>query len=405
MPWGARARATLSRLVDESKVESVVEWLVNGAPGAPRSPDVLEGVTTRLRQAGIPIEHAEAFVRTLHPHIVGRSFVWEPGSAVEVRENSYAYLHSAEFQAGPVGRVFRTGEWVRRRLCEALPEAERAVLGQLAERGFTELVAAPFHFLSGQVHAVAFATKVPGGFTDGQIAAMRRVVPPLSRIAEILALSRTAANLLSTYVGRAAGERILAGQIQRGDIEPIRAVIWFSDLRGFTSLAAQVTPGELIVTLNEVFDCQVPAIEQRGGEVLKFMGDGMLAILPLQPGDSDASERCAAALDAAKEALAALEALNTKRAGRGQPAVRFGLALHVGEVAYGNIGGAGRLDFTCIGPAVNLAARLEGLTGQLKTDVVVSEAFAELAKLRVYFRDLGTFELKGVGAPQRVFAP
>lgn len=404
MPDAPRpARGTLPAEVDVEKVDSLVAWLVNGVPGASRSSDVLEGVAGRLRDAGIPLERAEAFVRTLHPHIVGRSFVWATGTPVEVRENTYAYLHSAEFQASPVGQVFRDGEWVRRRLDQPLPEAEAPLLRPLVEQGLTELVAAPFQFLSGQIHAVSFATKRPGGFTDEHIAAMHRVVPPLSRIAEILALSRTAANLLNTYVGRAAGERILAGQIQRGDIEPIRAVIWFSDLRGFTSLAAQVTPGELIVTLNEVFDCQVPAIEQRGGEVLKFMGDGMLAILPLGTDDASAAATCSVAIDAADQAFKALDELNARRVTRGQPAVRFGLALHVGEVAYGNIGGAGRLDFTCIGPAVNLAARLEGLTGKLEANLVISEEFVRVS--RKSFRDLGTFELKGVTEPQRVFAP
>lgn len=387
--------------------EDVFEWLVRGAPGAKRSPEVLEGVCTRLRAAGVPLDRSEAFVRTLHPHVVGRSFVWQVGGPVEVREHAYAHLRAPEFAEGPVGQVFHTG--MSRRLRLAGPEAtaegtvaSRVYGERLAAEGYTDLVVAPLSFLSGEVHAISMATRSPQGFSEAHLAAFERIVLPLTRVAEILALSRTAANLLDTYVGRGAGERILAGHIQRGDLEPIRAVIWFSDLRGFTALAAETTPGELIATLNEVFDCQVPVVQGAGGEVLKFMGDGMLAIVPLQDPAGDA-EVCRRALEASEASFALLAALNERRVARGAPSVRFGLALHVGEVNYGNIGGAGRLDFTCIGPAVNLAARLEALTGKLDERVVLSDAF-----VRASGRDataLGEFELKGVPGLSRVYRP
>jgi len=230
------------------------------------------------------------------------------------------------------------------------------------------------------------------------LAALARVVRPLSRVAEILALRRTAASLLTTYVGRNAGERILAGRIVRGDIETLRAVIWFSDLRGFTEMSARLPPAEIIETINQVFECQVPAIEQRGGEVLKFIGDGMLAIFPVDETSTPAL-RTAAALEAADQAFAALAALNTTRTA----ALQFGLALHLGEIAYGNIGSSNRLDFTVIGSAVNLAARLEGLTGKLGRPLLLSEALAAHATRPL--DELGAFELKGVPGKQRVYAP
>src|SRR6185312_14721747 len=212
-------------------------------------------------------------------------------------------------------------------------------------------------------------------------------LPPLARLAEIFALRRVAGNLLSTYAGRASGDRILAGRILRGDVETLRAVIWFSDLRGFTEMSARRTPTEIVSVLNELFDCQVPAIERHGGKVLKFIGDGLLAIFPVQ---DDVTSRCEAALAAATEAFAALDARNT----RASEPIRFGLALHVGEVAYGNIGGASRLDFTAIGPAVNVASRLEGLTGKLGVRLVLSSALAPHTSLAL--EDLGELELKGV---------
>ncbi|HUJ63351.1 MAG TPA: adenylate/guanylate cyclase domain-containing protein, partial [Kofleriaceae bacterium] len=291
--------------------------------------------------------------------------------------------------------VFSTRRELRRRIDRASAR-EFPVLGDLAAEGYTDYLCAPLVFTNGEVHGAAFATRHPAGFSDAELADIRHVLRPLARIAEIFALRRVATNLLSTYVGHDSGARILAGRITRGDVETIRAVIWFSDLRGFTAMATTRSPSEIIEVLNELFDCQVPAIDHHGGEVLKFIGDGLLAIFPLAD-DGDVATRCADALAAARDAFGALDARNTKA----PVAIEFGLALHVGEVAYGNIGGASRLDFTAIGTAVNLAARLEGLTGRLGRRVVLSAELAGHAGVPTV--DLGTFELKGVPGAPRVF--
>lgn len=386
-------------------VSAVVSWLVEGARGATRSPEVITRMSSDLRRLGLPIDRTEAFVRTLHPHIAGRSFVWRPGQPAEVHEQTYEYLESAGFSASPVGQVFRTGEWARRTLTARMsfPDDEAEYLSALAGRGYRDLIVAPLHFLSGQVHAVSFATKDPNGFSDEHTEALAAVIAPLARITEIFAQSKTAANLLDTYVGHGAGERILAGKVVRGDIEVIRAVVWCSDLRGFTSLLAQTEPAEVVSTLNEVFDCQVPAIERHGGEVLKFMGDGLLGIFPLYEGQQRLEQACKEALQAADEAFGALIGVNARRIARKRVPVRFGLGLHVGELAYGNVGGAGRLDFTCIGSAVNVAARLEDLTSRLNRDLLVTEDFAKASG-----RDMdlvGEYEVKGVTGMMKVYAP
>ncbi len=366
-------------------VQPIFDWLVSGAPGAATAADVVAKLAPELRGAGVPIDRVEAFVRTLHPHIVGRSFEWTPGQPVTVREMSYAWLQSSAFTDGPAARVCATGQPVRLR----------------DHGGYTDYYAGAIRFLSGQVHAITFATRAAGGFTAEHIAAIERILPPLSRVAEILALSRTAANLLNTYVGHDAGERILAGKIQRGDTDSIRAVLWFSDLRGFTQLSATLPPPEIMRVLNDLFDCQVPAIERHAGEVLKFMGDGLLAIFPL--GDRATAAVCDDALAASSGAFDALFAQNGRRVLAGAVPIQFGLALHVGDVAYGNIGGSGRLDFTCIGPAVNLASRLEGLTSKLARPVIVSREFAQITTRPM--ESLGSFELKGVEGATEVFAP
>ncbi len=383
-------------------VEAIHQWLVEGAPGTDRPGMVVGKMCDALLDVGIPIDRVGAFIRTLHPHIMGRRFLWSPGKPVQVAEASHAILNSVEFKTSPVAYVMETGQTFRRRLREDPPHREQTVIGPLAAEGFTDYLAIPIKFMSGESHAITFATMSPSGFQDEHVQTLQRVVVPLSRVAEVMALRRVAANLLSTYVGHDAGERILAGKIQLGDTETIHAVIWFSDLRGFTALSGSTSADALIATLNEVFDCQVRAIEKYGGEVLKFIGDGLLAIFPTNK-SPDRAVACARALDAAGEAFRALEGVNAKRLERGDGPVRFGLALHIGDVAYGNIGGAGRLDFTCIGTAVNLAARLESLTGQLKRDIVVSSAFA--AHTNYPTESIGSFALKGVTNPEIVFAP
>lgn len=377
-------------------VQGLFDWLVDGAAGAPTPMAVISRMGDELRAAGVPVDRISAFVRTLHPAIVGRGFFWQPGEAVRVSENPWSGLQSDEYKRSAAARVVETAAEVRVRLGRE-PTTFSGLEG-LTKEGFTDYLMLPLKFMGGSVHSISFATRAAGGFSDEHVGAIRTVVRPLSRVAETLALMRTAVNLLNTYVGRNAGEQILKGKIQRGDTESIRCVIWFSDLRGFTSLSGEHTPTEIIAVLNQFFDCQVPFIEKHGGEVLKFMGDGMLAIFPIT---DTVTAAAAHAVQATKDAYAALDALNATRAKTNEAALRFGVALHVGDVAYGNIGGAGRLDFTAIGPAVNLASRIEGLTGKLEKRVLLSEQLVKEASVET--RSVGRFELKGVTGQQEVF--
>jgi adenylate cyclase len=377
----------------EESIDALVDWLVDGAPGAAGAPEVVARCGRDLREAGVSVDRMAAFVTTLHPSVAGRSFRWSPDGGIAVGEISYDIVRSEGFTKSPMIVVVSTGAEVRARLDGKDRVHAYPVYAEFAAAGFVEHIALPLKFINGEVHVVTFTTKNPNGFSEADIADMRRVLRPLSRLGEILALRRTASTLLSTYVGRNSGDKILAGRIHKGDFETVRAVIWFSDLRGFTEMSSRLSTREVIDNLNRVFECQVPAIVKGGGEVLKFMGDGLLAIFPLADGD-DTSMVADRALDAAEEALAAVAAL---------PPLRIGVALHVGELAYGNIGGSNRLDFTAIGPAVNLAARLEGLTSKLGKPLVVS---AEIARLTTRATDdLGPFDLKGVPEAVHVHAP
>jgi adenylate cyclase len=376
------------------EIKEVADWLIDGARSAPQPVQVLAQLSERLVACGIPLWRVAVFVRTLHPQVMGRRFIWRPGTEVEISEAPFELLESADFLENPIAQVYATGRALRRKLADPDCAVDFPVLSALRAEGITDYLALPLVFTDGAIHAVTCTTRQPGGFTDTQIAGIEAIITPLARVAEIRALRRTGSTLLDTYVGHDAGERILAGRIRRGDIEEIHAAIWLSDMRGFTALADSLPPPVLIDLLNRYFDCQVPVILEHGAEVLKFMGDGLLAIFTIAGNETAVCER---ALAAARRAQANVAALSDSA----MPGLRFGLALHIGDVLYGNIGSGNRLDFTCIGPAVNCAARIEKLTSQLGRAVLASGEFARHCAGE--FTPLGEYRLAGFSAPQLVF--
>jgi len=264
----------------------------------------------------------------------------------------------------------------------------------------TDDVVLPLTFANGDVHSSAWATTRPDGFTDPELAALRRLISPLARVIEIISWRRTASNLLDTYVGNRAGERILGGQIRRGHTDTMHAAIWLSDLRGFTALSDRLPAETVVDILNRYFDCQVSSIRTHGGEVLKFMGDGLLAVFPIDEYVGDIQQVCSSVLEAARESRASVEEMQYP-IGDVVERFRFGVALHVGRILYGNIGGGNRLDFTCIGPAVNLAARLEKIAGRLSRTIVASAGFAGICPGG--WADLGEFPIAGFSKAERVY--
>lgn len=379
---------------------SIVAWLAGGARSAAQPQQFMAELCERLVACGVPLWRAAVFVRILHPQIMGLMILWRPDAGVRMREGPFAILDTTEFRESPVTHVTAHGEALRRRLANPACPRDFSFLDELLAEGGTDYYAAPLAFTDGSIHLASWATRQPGGFSAAQLAGIEAILAPLARIVEIRVLRRTASTLLDTYIGHQAGERILAGHIRRGDIEEIDAAIWTSDMRGFTALSDRMTSRDLIDLLNRYFDCQVPAIAGAGGEVLKFIGDGLLAIFPIAAG-ADPGEVCSRALSAARQARANVADLSRSMSSDNFVRLGFGLALHVGRVAYGNIGGGNRLDFTCIGPAVNLAARIETLTGRLGRVVLASADFAR--HCRSEFIALGEFALPGIGAAQPVF--
>jgi len=378
----------------DTDVRAIADWLIDGARSAPLPQDVLAQLCDRLVACGIPLWRVAVFVNTLHPQIIGRRFIWRPGADVEIAEGRFGLFDTPEFRDNPVARVYATRTALRRRLADPGCAMDFPILHELRAQGVTDYLASPLLFTDGAVHVVTCTTRELGGFTDAQIAGIEAIITPLARVAEIRALRRTASTLLDTYVGHDAGERILAGRIRRGDIEEIHAAIWLSDMRGFTALSDREPPRVLIDLLNRYFDCQVPVILDHGAEVLKFMGDGLLAIFSIA---GDEAEECKRALAAARQAQANIAELSRSA----MPGLRFGLALHIGDVLYGNIGSGNRLDFTCIGPAVNFAARIEKLAGELGRVILASDEFARCCPGE--FTALGEFTLAGFSAAQQIF--
>ena len=354
----------------------------------------------RLVAAGLPLWRVGVFVQTLHPDVFGRNFVWRPGAEVVMGTASFDVTDSPEFLSSPLRLLFETGQEVRFRLDDPRSRSF-PFFEDMRGEGVTDYIALPLRFVDGKIHASSWTTKQPGGFTDAQLDGLRMVVPPLARLIEVIGLRRTATTLLDTYVGNRAGERILAGQIRRGHAETMQAAIWLSDLRGFTALSDRLPPETMVKLLNAYFDCQVGPILGHGGEVLKFMGDGLLAVFPIAADGTDSAAVCARMLEAVQESRGNVAAMRYAEGNHVIDSFRFGVALHLGQVLYGNIGGGNRLDFTCIGPAINLAARLEKIAGKLGRTVVASQAFADLNKDG--WHDLGEFPIAGFAKAEHVY--
>ncbi len=378
-------------------IKTVVDWLARGAVSGARSEDVLDELCRAMLDCGLPLWRVAVFVTTLHPDIMGRSFIWQKETGVKVTAAPFEMMQTATYLDSPVVAVYASRQPIRRRIADPDCPDDFPIVRDLRAEGATDYAAFPLLFFDGTVHVATFTTRQPGGFTDKQFVDIEAVIAPLARVAEIRALRRTAGNLIDTYVGHQTGENILAGKIRRGYVEAIRAAIWLSDMRGFTALSERLPPQELIDLLNSYFGAQVPAILDHGGEVLKFIGDGLLAIFPIA-GEADAGAVCRRALACAREVEARIAELPVTAANE---AMRFRVALHAGEVMYGNIGGGNRLDFTCIGPAVNLAARLEKVAGKLGETIVASADFAR--HLPDEFACRGEFPVAGFAAPQIVY--
>jgi adenylate cyclase len=377
-------------------------WLEGPGRRLTETESFIEVLGEQLVEVGMPIDRITTGIPMLHPQIASSSVVWEPARLAHERQWQMTSLTRSMYERSPLYVVYRGDGPVRARVTAEPQPGEFPIIQDLRAEGFTDYIALPAPFSDGTIKAMTFATRQDGGFSDAQIAALQTLMPHFAYLLEIQTLRRTARVLLDTYVGRISGQRVLQGKIKRGQGEDLRAIIWFSDLRGFTELSDALSNEALIALLNDYFGALTRAVEEQQGETLKFIGDAMLAIYPIATASSGrkAAQR---SLASARAAQARIAEINRARQAAGQAVIQWGLALHVGEVHYGNIGGETRLDFTVIGPAVNLAARLQSLSARLGEGCLISDDFAALLRDRGELRDLGTHALKGIADKRQVF--
>ncbi len=403
--------------MDLKSTLEIAEWIVaEGLSGASEN-NLVRGFCERLVAGGVPLKRGFVGQRTLHPIYSGNTFEWNRGES-EVKQQGWDRTQvetskaSEAWEKSPFHHMATTKtQKLRQRLEATNVRSEFPVLDELREGGTTDYLAllTPFGHLDGldpestEPGAIvsSWTTDRPGGFSADDIVLVEQLLPVFALAFKGASTNRMAYDVVGTYLGRDAGQRVLSGEIQRGSAGTIRAVLWYCDLQGFTRIADRAPQDQLITMLNEYFECMVEPVQQRGGEVLKFLGDGLLAIFKL---DDERADVCPSALDAAEEALARMASLNAERRAAGLPVADMYLALHLGNVMYGNIGARDRLDFTVIGPAVNEASRIEAMCASLDQDVVISSAFAAAAgQCRSRLVSLGRYALRGVRKTQELY--
>jgi adenylate cyclase len=399
------------------RIVDLYVWAVRQGLSGTAAEELFAGFCRRLADAGVPLWRGFAAMRTLHPQWGGYGYSWQrEEDAIELQQfgrtdgpawfqSPFAYL----FQRSRT-RVGASEPWLhlRRRLIGPDAQLDFPVLERFAAEGgsdyFAEIVrfGAEDDLSHGTGAAYSFATDRPGGFRDDDLVLLQATLPALSLAMMSYAGHTIASSLLAAYLGNDAGRRVHSGEIERGSAESLRAVLWYADIRGFTGIADASAGDATVDLLNEVFETLTASLRRRGGQVLKFMGDGMLATFPL--GENGGEKICREALDAAAEAQRALDRLNSARASAGKPAVDVDLALHIGEVLYGNVGAADRLDFTVIGPAVNEVSRIETLCEPLGHRILVSAELAAVVGDSHRLEPLGHHRLRGVSEPRAIYA-
>ncbi|WP_024514235.1 adenylate/guanylate cyclase domain-containing protein [Bradyrhizobium sp. Tv2a-2] len=379
----------------------VSHWLANDTRDQRFIDNIFAELCVRLQRAGIPVKRATLHVLIYHPQWLGARIAWADGMReAEIMRFDYDVRGRSEYIGSPANEIQDGATELRENLeRDRSLGRKHAVYDEMRAQGLTDYVAWPLYHTLGKRHIVTFATDRPGGFDDGHIAGLLKLLPVLALVSEIRIKNRLARTLLETYVGSHAGELILAGATRRGNGTTVRAAIMICDLRDFTRISDNWPRDDVIDLLNDYFDAISEPITRHGGEILKFMGDGLLAIFPLsQPA------ACANLLHAVAEARQAMAALNERNNEIGRAPMNYGIGLHVGDVMYGNIGSQTRLDFTVIGPAVNMASRLEALTKQLGKTVLLSRAFADFVERDFDLERVGEYPVRGFSDPIELFA-
>ena len=387
-------------------VLKVQDWLVSQGLRTSSVATTLNQCCERMLAAGIPLWRAHMAYSTLHPLFASQSITWTRAQGVDAQSHPHGVYFDGWHKSPLKHMIDNELPYLRRRLRGAGAMLDFPMLEELRDAGGTDYLGYAVEF-GGDTHTLAekdgiagsWCTDQESGFSAQDLNALLRLQQTLALTVKVQIREQITRNILSTYLGSDAGHQVLSGNIQRGDGERIRAIIWYSDMRASTALADSLTGAQFLDALNSYFECSAGAVIANDGEVLRFVGDAVLGIFPVR--DGEPREPARSAINAALEANSRLVALNAEREAQGKPAVDFGLALHLGEVMFGNIGVPERLEFSVTGPAANEVARMEDLTKALGVRIVVSAECAKAAGNGLY--SLGCHVLRGVHEPKEVF--
>jgi adenylate cyclase len=411
MPRHIFFRANREEPMQDADIAAITGWTVERGLAGDGEIMLLHGFCERCAAAGLPISRGIAIIDTLHPVYEGRVFYWSGDKPIETPVSQYEPTAGSENESGwrtsPFYHLLQSGEGEMRRRLNRGETADFQVLEDLRGEGQTDWLAMvqrfDKHAAIGEMDCFMsrWTTTREEGFSDADIDALRRLVPVLGLAIKSASLTRVAQSLAEAYLGRDPGRRVLEGRVSRGMAERINAVIWFSDMQGYTRLSERIDYDELLPLLNDYAEIVITSVHAAGGDVLKLMADGVLAIFTAE----DAAAACRAALDAEGEMRTRLADLNKRRGAAGQAVSSIYLGLHIGDVFYGNIGSKDRLDFTVVGQAVNEASRIASMCRSADRDVLFSSDFraslpeAEQGKLV----SVGRYALRGVSRARELF--
>jgi len=397
--------------MDRADLDRIADWVVRCGLEGLAEADLLRGFCERCTEANLPVARALAVIDTLHPVHEGTVFRWRNDDVEEAPATDYGRTDEGEaaesWQGSPFYHLLQTGgEELRRRIGFG-DAADFSAIREMQDLGYTDYIVFVHRFAAsgtiGEMDCVysSWSTRHPLGFTEDNLAALRQLVPALGLAIKSATLGRIASTLVEVYLGRDAGRRVLEGRIRRGVAERIEAALWYSDLRGFTAITDSAPPGEVIPLLNDYAEAVIAAIHGAGGDVLKLIGDGTLAIFRAD----DPAEACRHALEAMANLRERITAVNERRRAEERPVTSVYLGLHIGEVFYGNIGSTDRLDFTVVGPAVNETSRIASMCRSVDRPMLISSDFAAALSPahRAKLVSVGRFALRGVGRAKELF--
>lgn len=381
---------------------TVVEWLFGPGHLERDAMKFVEGLAHALDEAGAPIDRIVITSRTLHPQWAGWNVRWSRREGASRASVEHGTASTDAYIGSPIQHVVEQKRPFRLRVAPDFVEGEHSLVRDLRMGGIVDYVACPMFYANGWVGVLTLSTVRARGFTDADLARFEALARLLTPFMEIFAIRRGVLGILDTFVGPRIAERIYTGQVKRGDGDRIDAAFWYSDLRGFTQLSETLPTADLLHLLNDYFEFCAAAAASRGGEILQFIGDAILIVFEVGA-DGDRAAVCEAALDAAVDAFDSIAVVNHRRHRAGQAEIRFGLGLHVGTVTHANVGAPDRLAFNVVGPAVNMTARIQGMTKEIGVPLLVSGEFAGL--VRRPLKSVGRHDLRGVAREQELFTP